>query len=401
MGIEITVGQHEGDIIGSTHIALQAAVDYVAGLGGGVVTIGPGEYLMRDSVHLRSGVTLRGSGEATVLKKCDGVWTPLATDGDYGEEQITVVDPTGFKVGMGVTVGYQTPADFHVTVARITGRVDDNTFVLDRPLVNDYIAEKGARAQTTFPVISGYHVEGVRIENLAVDGNRANNPYLGGCRGGGVFLYRAHGAQIRGVLVRDYNGDGISYQQSDDVLVEDCTVINCADKGFHPGSGSQRTTIRRCRAIGNGQIGIFLCWRVRHSLFEENECDKNAVAGFSIGHKDTDNLFRKNVVRNNGRFGVLFRNETYALAGHRNRFEHNVIVNNGKDGKGYGVYIGGETEGVQLVENTIGNVPEGDEAGYQAVGVWIGEKAAQATLEGNKFPGVEFEVQHAAPASAS
>src|SRR5690606_11792549 len=144
----------------------------------------------------------------------------------------------------------------------------ENTFTLDRPLVNDCIAERGALAQTTFPVISGYYVEGVRIENLVIDGNRENNPYLGGCRGGGVFLYRAHGTQIKGVVVRDYNGDGISYQQSNDVVVEDCTVINCADKGYHPGSGSQRTIIRRCRAIGNGQIGIFLCWRVRHSLFE-------------------------------------------------------------------------------------------------------------------------------------
>ena len=50
----IRVGHADADLIGGDHRALQAAVDYVAGLGGGIVEIGPGEYLMRDSLHQRS-----------------------------------------------------------------------------------------------------------------------------------------------------------------------------------------------------------------------------------------------------------------------------------------------------------------------------------------------------------
>src|SRR5256885_139427 len=53
----LTVGVRSGDMVGSDNRALQAAVDYVSGLGGGVVEIGPGEYLMRDSLHLRPHVT--------------------------------------------------------------------------------------------------------------------------------------------------------------------------------------------------------------------------------------------------------------------------------------------------------------------------------------------------------
>src|SRR5262245_966178 len=53
----ITVGQSDADIIGRDNRALQAAVDYIAKLGGGIVEIGPGEYLMHDSLHLRSFVT--------------------------------------------------------------------------------------------------------------------------------------------------------------------------------------------------------------------------------------------------------------------------------------------------------------------------------------------------------
>ena len=50
----ITVGLRDADIIGTDNRALQAAVDYIAGLGGGVVEIGPGEFSMHDSLHLRA-----------------------------------------------------------------------------------------------------------------------------------------------------------------------------------------------------------------------------------------------------------------------------------------------------------------------------------------------------------
>ena len=56
----IRVGNLDADLIGADHRALQAAVDYIAGLGGGVVEIGPGEFHMGDSLHLRSNVTVRG-----------------------------------------------------------------------------------------------------------------------------------------------------------------------------------------------------------------------------------------------------------------------------------------------------------------------------------------------------
>src|SRR5271166_1478334 len=101
---KITVGRAGGDLIGADNRALQAAVDYVAGLGGGVVEIGEGEYLMHDSLHLRSGVTVRGQKGKSILCKAKSAVSPLALDGDFGEQQITVKDPTGFAVGKGVAI---------------------------------------------------------------------------------------------------------------------------------------------------------------------------------------------------------------------------------------------------------------------------------------------------------
>ena len=83
----ISVGQTKEDIVGADNRALQAAVDYIAGLGGGIVLVGPGEFLMRDSLHLRSHVAVRGMIGKTVLKKAEGAVSSLAMDGDYGEER--------------------------------------------------------------------------------------------------------------------------------------------------------------------------------------------------------------------------------------------------------------------------------------------------------------------------
>ena len=99
----IRVGQHDADIIGKDHRALQAAVDYVGQLGGGVVEIGPGTYTMGDSLHLRSRVTVRGAGDQTILKKECEYRSALSADGDYGEAAVTLEDPTGFGRAVGFT----------------------------------------------------------------------------------------------------------------------------------------------------------------------------------------------------------------------------------------------------------------------------------------------------------
>src|SRR6059036_741385 len=123
----ITVGVRNTEIAGADNRALQAAVDYVAGLGGGTVEIGPGEFVMRDSLHLRSFVTVRGTQGKTVLRKAKAASSPLALDGDFGEEQITVVNADGFKAGYGVAIWDSQSGGFHTTVGRITGQ-NGNTF---------------------------------------------------------------------------------------------------------------------------------------------------------------------------------------------------------------------------------------------------------------------------------
>ncbi|HAB16118.1 MAG TPA: hypothetical protein DCE44_06685, partial [Verrucomicrobiales bacterium] len=365
------------------HRTLQAAVDYIASLGGGVVEIGPGEFLMRDSLHLRPQVKVRGQGEKTVLRKAKAASSRLELDGDFGEEQITVKDPTGFEVGDGVAIWDKNAGGFHTTVARITGR-SGNTFSISLPLNADCMVEAGAQAATIFPVISGYHLDGVRVENLTIEGNQRENGHMDGCRGGGIFLYRCPGAVIERCVVRDYNGDGISFQQSNDVEVRSCISERNASLGFHPGSGSQRPTVRDCLARNNGEDGLFLCWRVKHGLFENNTLEGNGRFGISIGHKDTDNLLRGNKVIRNGEDGIFFRNETLGMAGHRNRLENNLIENNGQKIPAAGIRVRGETQDLLFKGNVIRDTrPKGEQR--QVVGIKLEEKVGTVVTDANQI----------------
>ena len=373
--VRISVGVENADIVGSDNRALQAAVDYVAGLGGGVVEIGAGEYLMRDSRHLHSHVTLRGAGEKTVLKKDASVYSLLAADGDFGEEAITVQNPEGFEVGRGVYVGSKQARGFFAICATLLNQ-KDNYFRLSKPLNADCMMAAEAFAATVFPVISAYDAEDYRIENLTIDGNREHNEtMIDGCRGAGIFSYRGDGAVIENCTVRRYNGDGISFQQSNNVQVLNCLAEGNAGKGLHPGSGSQRPIIRGCKSICNDDDGFFFCWRVRNAIVEDNEFRNNKGFGMSIGHKDSDNLVRKNTVVGNAKGGVYWRNEKDPMAAHRIEFVENTVEDNAE----VGLFIDGETNGTVVRNNTIRDSGKG----VQKVGVKIGANVGEVVLKDN------------------
>ena len=382
------------DITGRDQRAIQAAIDFVAALDAGdaprIVEIGPCRFLMRDSLHLRSHVTLRGTPGKTLLVKAPAAVSRLALDGDYGEEQITMADPAGFDVGSGVAIWDDNVRYFHITVARITGRTaTPGTFTIDVPLRGDCMVKRNGSAATVFPVISGYDVRGTRLEHLEIDGSRDTNPFLDGCRGGGIYFSRGYAAEIHGCTVHHYNGDGISFQQSNDVTITDTVCRDNAGHGFHPGSGSHRTVMRRCRAEGNGEDGMFVCWRVKHGTFEDNVFAGNKRNGISICHKDTDNLLRGNTIRANASDGILFRDELPGMAADRNRLEGNTIENNGGPGQAAaGIRIRGVTADNEFVDNVIRDTrPEADRG--QTIGVAIESAAGPHVFDRNRIEAAE------------
>lgn len=389
---EIRVGIDTGDLRGSDQRTLQAAVDYVAGLGGGTVRIEPGRYQMRNALTLRSNVRLVGEPGKTILAACDGFQTRLIHDGDANERQITVADPSGLRLGDGVAIqDRRSGGGFAVTTATLTAQINSNTFRLSKPLYLDYLVSNQAAAQLAFPIVGGWNVQNVALEGLTIEGNGARSEYLNGCRGGGIYLFECDAVTIRNCVVRDYKGDGISFQVSQHVTIEDCLVEKNGGLGLHPGSGSQHPVLRRNRSLGNGQDGLYVCWRVKNGVFEQNELRGNKRNGISIGHKDTDNFFRQNTIVGNGDAGILFRNESEAMGAHRNVFEDNRLLDNGATAKGDAAFanivIRGNHSDLVFRRNTIGH-----SSPVTGLGFLVGKGAVGLKSEANKFTNVSNEV---------
>ncbi len=348
--LTVTVGPQNADIVGDDQRAIQAAIDYVARLGGGRVQILPGTYRLRNAIYLQSKIHLIGAGKATVLIKEPSTKTTLRADSDWYDQEITLQNADGFQVGDGICLqAHHASTGARTVVKRTLVARSGNRFKLDKPLRENFWQLEQATCSTLFPLISGEFIEGVTIENVVLDGNREQNDELDGNYAGCIFLQDCNHIHIRGVIARNNHGDGISWQICHDVVVEECVSENNHGLGLHPGSGSQRPVIRNNVLRGN-DIGIFFCWGVKYGLAEKNQIEQNRV-GISIGHRDTDNLIVDNMIERSVEHGVLFRPERGPdFAGHRNRIERNRFIDNSPAG-GAVIEIQGGTEAIQIVGN--------------------------------------------------
>ncbi|MFO0905141.1 MAG: right-handed parallel beta-helix repeat-containing protein [Pirellulales bacterium] len=385
--LTVTVGPQEADIVGTNHRALQAAVDYVARLGGGTVRVLPGTYVLRNAVTLASHVRLVGSGLDAILTKPASHETKLAADSDWFDQEITLQDARGFQVGDAVCLRTKNPHHGATTIAKRTLVARDGArFKLDRALRENFWLMGDTTVSSLFPLVAAENAERFAIENLTLDGNRAQNQNLDGNYAGCIFLQDCSDVAIRDVVARRYNGDGISWQICHDVVVERCHSHDHAGLGLHPGSGSQRPVMRGNRLERN-QIGLFFCWGVKFGLAEDNKLDGNRV-GISIGHRDTDNLVRRNEVLRSAEVGVLFRPERGpAFAGHRNRIEENRIVDTGGPAA-VAIDVQGATESITLAANRLEETREPAER----IAIRLGPDTRDIRLVDNKATGFAKEL---------
>lgn len=381
----ITVGGEDADIPGYTCKAIQQAVDILSTKGGGIVRLNPGRYDIIGPVQLTSNISLIGSGSETVLRKCDGVKTSFIVDADYGELKLTVADPTGFIPGMGVEIyDDNQQGGWAVSTALVTS-IEGNVIYIDTYLVRDYDADDNGTLSNACSIVSAVQTEHVTIRDLVVEGNKFTNEYLNGCRGGAVYVHKSTNTVIENVQVRGFNGDGISWQITENVIVRGCEVSGCTNTGLHPGTGSPGSLIEDNNAHHNDADGLFICWRVQHGVVRNNQFHHNARYGLCTGHKDSDMVFENNHIFENGSDGVRFRYEKSSNAPHQNTFVGNIVENNGLDSAegGFGFSFNSPAECVLLKENTIRDTG----GGTQKAAVFVDEDGLPVRMEKNKISG--------------
>lgn len=281
----ITCGAPGSDFPGFDHAAIQAAVEQAA-VSGGEVLLSPGEYILADSVHLRNGIVLKGSGIGkTVLRKNASV--KCTTEGfcGYGHKEILVTDGSLFQVGDGVYLTGDNAQGFQATQTTVT-EVEGNTLFLADPLEADILKHKNGTIETLFPMIKGVGCIDCRIQNITLEGNAAQNGCLGGCRGGAIFLIGCQNISVDHVKITDFNGEGFSYQQCQNIRITDAECSYNRGNGVHPGSGTVGMLISGCDLHHNQRAGIFYCLRINHNICRKNRIHHNGMEGITIGHRD-------------------------------------------------------------------------------------------------------------------
>ena len=385
----ITVGPQQADLVGSTDRVLQAAVDYVARRGGGTVRVLPGTYRLRNSIFLQSHVRLVGSRTDSVLVKEPSVVTKLIVDGDHWDQEVTLADPKGFQVGDGVRLVAKDPYGKGTNIVQRTLiAVAGNRFKLDRRLEERYHLEGEPQIATNFALLQCTGVADAVIENLTVDGNKAQNEMIdkGAFDDGSVRLDECNRITLRGLTVRESYCDGIVWGISHDVRVENCDLHEVARLALHSGSGSQRSIVRGNR-VRHSEDGIYFCWGAQHGLYEKNVIE-DCTYGMTFGHSDSDNLIRDNDIRRSGEAGIHFRGGNKAFAPHRNRFERNRIIDSGGE-KGIAIDINGETESVVIVKNELRET-----RGPQSrIGILIGAETHDIRCEDNQIEGFAIPIK--------
>lgn len=330
---------------------VQRAIDLVSLSGGGRVILPPGKCYLEDAIHMRDGVHLEGVAGETVLVKNPSFAVRLKGFLGYGHYEILVAEPERFHPGMGVYIYDEHAHGFYTTVATVTG-VDGERVFIDHMLNHDYHERDGGTVVTVHSLLSFRGVHKASAANLVLDGNREHVAHeLNGCRGGGVFMLTAHQITIENIEVRNFNGDGISFQQCTDVRVLHCHVHHNVGHGLHPGSGSVRYWLLENQLTHNGRDGIYYCLRTTHSLCADNLIAHNGRVGVSLGTRDTNHLLLRNKIEGNGGCGVRFRDGPYPanyVELRENELSGNCVAQDEAE-----IIIGAGLAHVQLVGNHI------------------------------------------------
>ena len=376
---QLTVGGEGADVTGYTNRSIQYAIDALAETGGTVVLL-PGIYQINAPVRLRSHVDIAGSGSGTVLKRAKGVQTRYVEDADFGELKLRVEDADGFEIGMKVQVtDDENSGCWNVSAATITD-IEEDVIYIDRGLIRDYRSDMNGLVSNASSVIEIVDAEDCRVSDVLIDGNRMENFLADGCNSAGILILKSGWITIDGVHVKDFNGEGISWQITEHVSILNSEISGSGNMGLHPGTGSPYTHIVNNAVHHNDQDGLFICWRVYESSVIGNSFHHNGRYGICTGHKDTDVLFESNHVFENGSDGINLRGEREANAPHRNIFIRNIIENNGTIGGGFGFSINSPAKELVLTENQFGNSLK-----TQKAAIYIYEAGLEPELINNRF----------------
>lgn len=377
---------------------------------GGIVELAAQTYELRQGLELRSGVTLRGQGNATVLARAPLVTARLTRPAQNGDLQIWVESSDGFHPGDGLFLVCDR-ANLSETVQAIVAGVEAGVIRLLQPLEVSFPFEPddGAAVANIFPLLHAAPTDGVPPHEIVVEGLKltvatrsrrfipARSPAaiefsgafdsdirhstIVGAAGSGIRLTQGHDNRIEAVevsstywsgvmlvgetrtavrhsTVRDTGFDGIIALRGSDIRIEATLSSGNRAHGLHLGEGVRDTVVTGNTSAGNQISGLFFCFDVLRAAVAGNRFEENAdsgISGLGWGGRfgDRYNLIAGNTLRANGRWGLM------AVESVNNTIRENVIIDNSQvePGRYSGVAIFTSTH-TTVAGNLVGSTLE-------------------------------------------
>lgn len=340
---------------------IQKAVDALPA-SGGTVNLPPGEYPIRQSIRLRSNVTLQGAGPTTILWKKKHAETKLAAVAQARSREVQVVSADGFAEGDQVAIRDRDAMGWNVAQAIVT-RVEGNKLLLDRALPRTYDPAKLGFVIHVFPAITAEHASGIVVKNLAIRDDSVrdlsmfgplDNPRLRWApvlpfHVAAIHFNNVSDSRVENCTVTGWLSDGISVQggsvkgpSAGNDIVTGCVVEKCAGKGLHPGGGLHDSVFTRNISRNNGDDGLYFCAGVQRVTVSENQLLNNKANGVGgLGDSgDRFNIVTNNIISGNGQHGVQMAD------GDSNTVVDNTVQNNSQSAPGQysGIWLRGTSK---------------------------------------------------------
>lgn len=248
-----------GDFNGKDDKPIRAAIKK-AGEGEGTIFIKPGEYLIRNEINLRSGITVKGFPE-TVLKLPSPVLT--TAEGGKGEKFLMVSDTselapdTYVQICPPVEIKTFPDGDKEAFTAKIK-KVKEGKILLAEPL--PYTVQEKSRAGYANNIFYiGGSEENITIENLGIFGGRKEDIPMPGhvkrCAilasggysyGGGPTAPPIKNFHVMNCYIRNCYGRAVAMYSVAHGKVSGCKISNIADEAI-----DFDHFCFYCRAVGN------------------------------------------------------------------------------------------------------------------------------------------------------
>lgn len=292
----------------STTAGIQEALDSLP-KAGGTVYLPPGRYALRRSVEVRSNVTIRGEGPATVITRPKGVVTiPLTRPADGARTTVSVTHTNGLRLGDEVYVGDEESHGWWAShaIIRAVRRASLGLEVLHGKAEYKFLPKRHAHVTNWFPAFWLREVHDVTIQGVTIDGGiRRHTRETCDFVVAAIHARNCDAVRVLNVTVRNWPGDGIGVQGGAGAFVSGCLVENCAGHGFHPGTGITQSIWADNIARRNTGDGLFFCLRVTHSTVRGNVLVGNRGHGIGgLSDPDQYNVVVGNVCAENGRHGI-------------------------------------------------------------------------------------------------